>query len=147
MAIPETRRTPWHLWVMGIASLLWNAIGAYDYTMSMTVDRAYLQQAGMGPAELAWLAAMPPWALAGWALAVWGALLGSIMLLARSRWAVSAYIVSIIGIVPTMAYQYGSDVPPTFVSAGAIIFSAAIVVLTLAQLWYAVRMRAAGVLR
>jgi hypothetical protein len=31
-----TVKTPWHLWAVGAVSLLWNGLGGYDYTMSMT---------------------------------------------------------------------------------------------------------------
>ena len=143
----ERRKTPWHLWVIGIVTLLWNAIGAFDYTMTQTLNFAYLEQVGMGPEELAWLAAIPWWADACWALGVWGALLGSILLLARSKWAATAYVVSLMGIVPTTVYQFASDRPAGFGGSGALALSIVLIILTMAQLWYAVKMRTTGVLR
>ena len=35
-------KTPWHLWVIGIVATLWNAGGAYDYTMTQTRNMDYL---------------------------------------------------------------------------------------------------------
>ena len=35
-------RAPWHLWVVGIISLLWNAMGAFDYLMSQTRNEQYM---------------------------------------------------------------------------------------------------------
>ena len=33
---PATRTSPpWHLWVVGVLSLLWNAFGATDFVMTM----------------------------------------------------------------------------------------------------------------
>jgi len=32
--------TPKHLWVVGVVSLLWNAVGAFDYFMSKTRNEA-----------------------------------------------------------------------------------------------------------
>lgn len=26
--------TPWHLWVVGVVAVLWNAFGCWDYTMT-----------------------------------------------------------------------------------------------------------------
>jgi hypothetical protein len=26
--------TPWHLWIVGVFSLLWNGMGAFDYGMT-----------------------------------------------------------------------------------------------------------------
>ena len=40
---------PWHLWVVGIVSLLWNAFGAYDFIMTNTQGEAYMRVA-MAPA-------------------------------------------------------------------------------------------------
>ena len=33
MATLQPSRTPWHLWVVGVLSLLWNCYGGYDYLM------------------------------------------------------------------------------------------------------------------
>jgi len=33
----STVATPWHVWVVGIVALLWNAMGALDYTMTEEV--------------------------------------------------------------------------------------------------------------
>jgi hypothetical protein len=38
MATAAPTKTPWHLWVVGILSLLWNAFGGYDYTMTQLRD-------------------------------------------------------------------------------------------------------------
>ena len=29
-------KTPWHLWLVGVVSLLWNGFGGYDFIMSTT---------------------------------------------------------------------------------------------------------------
>ena len=42
---PATAATPapWHLWAIGIASLLWNCFGGYDYVMSQTRNAEYMR--------------------------------------------------------------------------------------------------------
>ena len=40
---PQTPKTPWHLWVVGVLSLLWNMIGAFDFYMTQTHNAAYLK--------------------------------------------------------------------------------------------------------
>ena len=36
-------KTPWHLWVVGGISALWNAFGCLDFTMTATRNEAYLE--------------------------------------------------------------------------------------------------------
>ena len=101
-------RVPAHLWIVGILSLLWNAFGAYDYVMTRMRNLDYL--AGMMPdvdpnATLAWVDAFPIWAQFGWGLGVWMGLLGSILLLLRSRWAVWSLALSLVGAILGLVYQ------------------------------------------
>src|SRR5688500_9135122 len=97
-----TNHTPMHLWVVGGLSLLWSAFGCYDYLMTRNRDTEYL--ASMMPqvdpnAMLAWVDGFPVWAQFGWGLGVWGGLAASILLLMRSRWAVWAFALSLIGAI------------------------------------------------
>src|SRR4051812_42736315 len=87
-------RTPAHLWIVGILSLLWNCFGAYDYTMTRLKNTDYLSQMGDPNVVLAYIDGMPMYAQFGWGLGVWGALLGSVLLLMRSRYAVHAFAAS-----------------------------------------------------
>ena len=78
-------RTPAHLWIVGILSLLWNCFGAYDYTMTRMRNTDYIAKAmpGVDPnAALAWIDSMPMYAQVGWGLGVWLGLLGAVLLLA-----------------------------------------------------------------
>ena len=103
-----TARTPVHLWIVGILSLLWNAFGAYDYVMTRMRNTDYL--AGMMPevdpnATLAWVDSFPIWAQFGWGLGVWGGLVGAVLLLMRHRWAVWAFALSLFGAILGLGYQ------------------------------------------
>ena len=79
----EAVKTPWHLWAVGIISLLWNAFGAFDYVMTKLKNPEYM--AAFTPEQQAYFYSFPLWANLGWALGVWGSVLGSILLLARRR--------------------------------------------------------------
>ena len=100
MATNAHVRTPVHLWIVGILSLLWSGFGCYDYLMTRLHNADYLKSAmpGVDPAAaLAWVEDMPLYAQVGWGLGVWLALLGAVLLLLRNRWAVFAYGLSFIG--------------------------------------------------
>lgn len=100
-------RTPMHLWVVGGLATVWNAFGGYDYWMTRTGNLDYLSQFGADPKDiLAWVDGFPMWAQFGWGLGVWMGVLGSLLLLARSRWAVHSFGLSLIGMALSFSYQY-----------------------------------------
>ena len=139
-------KTPWHLWVIGVVSLLWNAGGAYDYFATRTGNQDYLSM--LTPEQLAYLDAFPFWVSLAWALGVWGAVLGSILLLLRSRHAVAAFLISFVGMAGNLIYGLLiSETPMTaMASAGAMVFMIAIVIVAVLLIIYSRRMRDAGVL-
>ena len=133
---------PWHLWLIGGLSLLFNAMGIISYTMTKL---GMLADAGMTADQIAFMNAYPAWASAFWALGVWGAFAGSVLLLMRSRYAVPAMVVATIGLVGTTVYNYGLIEVPAAMEAPAL--DIAIWAVTLSLLLYVRKMAAAGVLK
>ena len=145
-------RAPAHLWIVGILSLVWNCFGAYDYTMTKTRGAAYIESTmpGIdGNAALAWINAMPLYAQVGWAMGVWLALLGSILLLIRSRWAVWSFGLSLVGAVLSIGYELvlAGPMPGAPNSMGAKAMPIIILLIALALFLYARAMEKKGVLR
>jgi hypothetical protein len=144
MSTLDTSRkaTPWHLWLVGVLTLLFNAMGILSY---MTTKLGMLAEMGMTPEQIAFMDSYPAWASALWALGVWGAFAGSVLVLLRSRLAVPAMLVALLGLIGTTVYNYGmADVPA---SMEAPVLDVAIWVVTVFLLVYARAMRGAGVLR
>jgi len=141
-------KTPIHLWIVGIVSLIWNAGGAIDYVMTRTNVADYMASQ---PAErLMMFDQAPLWFGATWALGVWFSVIGALLLLARSRFAGAAFALSLIGLAGSSIYSYGiADGGSMVAAAGtaAIIFTIAIPVLLLLQWIYARAMTRRGVLR
>jgi hypothetical protein len=135
-------KTPWHLWVIGIVTLLFNAMGVLSYTMTKLGKLADL---GMTPDQIAFMNSYPAVATALWALGVWGAFGGSLLVLLRSKWAVAAMVVALVGLIGTTIYNYVLIDVPADMEAPAL--DVVIWVVTLLLLFYARRMAAAGVLR
>ena len=139
-------RTPVHLWIVGIVATLWNGMGAFDYLMTQTRNEAYL--AGFTDPQRVYFESFPIWMEALWALGVWGGLLGSLLLLARSRHAVAAFAVSLLGLAASTVYQYVLNSPPADMKTMAMIaMNVAIWAIAIGLLVYAMRMRRSGVLR
>lgn len=145
------RRTPLHLWIVGGLSLLWNAFGCLDYLMTRTKGAEWIRTAMAdvdADAYMAYIDAFPIWASIGWGLGVWGALAGSVLLLMRSRWAVAAFGISLLGAVMGMGYQLMrpakvAGLDPTM----NMVMPVVIIVIALALFLYARAMRARDVLR
>jgi hypothetical protein len=144
-------KTPWHIWVVGVLSLLWHAGGAFDYLMSHLRPAFYIEMipADVRPQMLAYLDGYPVWATAAWAVGVWGAVLGSVLILARSRFAVAALWGAMAGLVVNTVHNYlVSDVNlEQITGTGAMVFSAAIFAVLALVLAYASRQRSLGRLR
>ncbi len=144
-----TVKTPWHLWVVGGVSLLWNGFGAYDFISTTTRGEAYFREAGMDQAMIDYFNAMPAWMYVPWTLGVWGAVLGSILLLLRNRLAVPAFLASLLGAAFSLVYGQWINRPPPPPPAMAMMAYMPWVILAIAAFlaWYAWAMRGRGVLR
>lgn len=130
-------RPGWSYWVIAIISLLWNAFGGFDYVMTKSHDPAWLSQFPAGIID--YIDAMPIWATAAWAVGVWGSVLGSILLLLRSRWAVPAFWLSLIGLAVSTCHQVLTGMPPAMTTPAMLGMTAIIWIALIFQLGFAIR--------
>jgi hypothetical protein len=144
MGLNAKPKTPASFWIIAVLSLLWNLFGCYDYLMSKLAPESYFASMGMNAESVAYMAALPAWLTAFWALGVWGSLLGSLLLLARSRQAASAFALSLLGLAVSQLVQAFWLHPPQEAPLGLtlVIWSALVFFLI-----YARSMAARGVLR
>lgn len=82
---------------VAVAALLWNLAGLLAIFGDLSLSSAQL--ASLPPEQQALHAARPLWSVAGSVLAVAAGTLGCILLLLRKRWAVWAFVASLVGIV------------------------------------------------
>lgn len=141
------RPVPWHLWAVGIVAVLWNSIGAYDYVMTRYAGLDYLRQAGMDEAFVAEFARMPMWMSVAWPVAVWSAVLGSILLLARSRWAFLAFAVSLGVYLLNLVHNYGLSQLGAMGGTSGLVVATGIALSLVFLIWYSRMMTKRGVLR
>ena len=139
-----TTATPWHLWAVGVLALLWNGFGGYDYVMTQTANAAYLAQ--YTPEQRAYFDSFPMWMEAVWAIGVWGGVLGSLLLLMRSKWAFHAFLASLVAFAVSVVYGQTSGGAAVMGTTG-MIFSAVIFLLGLGFVMYSRMMSRKGVLR
>jgi hypothetical protein len=140
-------KTPWHIWVVGVIAVLFNAIGVFDFVMSLAQGAAYQTSAGMTPEQIAHYQQMPSWMMVVWAVGVFGAFLASILLLLRRKLALPVFILSLAAFVVSLLYTYvltngGAVMGPQMAIASAVIAG-----LLVFFSWYSRLMTLRGVLR
>ncbi|WP_085217960.1 hypothetical protein [Allosphingosinicella indica] len=141
-----SRKRPAHLWIVGVVSALWNMIGAYDFTMTQASPDTHL--AAYTASQRAWIDGFPILMEVGWGLGTVGALAGSLLLIARSRYALAAFAASLVGLLIVTLYTYGPYPPPPEMQGGAAVaLNLVIWAVAIALFLYARRMQAKGVLR
>lgn len=121
MPLNAKPKTPASFWIIAVLSLLWNLFGCYDYLMSKLSPASYFASMGMNADDVAYMAALPAWLTAFWALGVWGSLAGSLLLLARSRHAVAAFALSLIGLAVSQLSQAFWFHPPMEAPLGLVL--------------------------
>jgi len=138
-------KVPVHLWIVGILSLLWNAVGAFDYSATQLRLDWYL--AKFTPEQLEYFTGSPSWVDAAWALGVWGSLLGSLALLLRKSWAVTLFGISILGLAGTTVYNFLLTDGQAVMGEGAVTFTGIIWAIVLFLFFYSRAMDKRGVLQ
>ena len=138
-------KTPGHFWAVGLVALLWNLIGALDYTATQLRIEAYMGQ--FTPEQLEYFYGFPSWAVACWAIAVWGSLLASILMLLRQRLAVPVFGIAIVAMVLTTVQNYLLSEGLRIMGSGAAVFSAVIWFIALFLFFYSRALGGRGVLR
>lgn len=140
-------KTPWHLWLIGGLSALWNLGGVVDYLMAQLAVESYM--GAMTPEQRAYFEGFPTWAVVFWALGVWGALAGSVLLLLRSRFAALAFAVSLIGLLVNTMHLFSAQGAAAIelMGRGALAFTALLILVALGLWLYARAMARRGVLR
>ncbi len=131
-----TAKPPWHLWFVGLIAVLFNAIGAFDYVMSMAQGSSYMARAGMTPAQIAHYQGMPSWMTAVWTIGVWGAMVGSVLILLRNKLAHVVFAVSLAAFLVSLIYTYVLTDGGEIMGRQMAITSVVITALLLFFMWY-----------
>lgn len=144
-AVTTKPKTPWHIWVVGIVTALWNSMGALDFTMTMSKNEVWMSS--FTEEQLDFFYGFPGWLIFFWAIAVWASLLGSVLLLFRSKLALPVLAASFVSMVIVSIHNFGFSNGIEVMGAGGAIFSGVIFLIALLLVWYAKSMTAKGVLR
>ncbi len=109
-------RKPWHLYVVGVVALLWNAFGAADYTLIHLGVDDYTSM--MPEAQLALIEGYPAWVTGIWAVAVWSPVAAALFLLGGRKIAAGLFALSFVCVLISGVYNYLISKPPLHEVAG-----------------------------
>ena len=137
----ERRSTPWHLWVLGAVSLLWNGMGTFLWGGTTFSPDTFL--ADLPADHRAYVASLPFWSTITWGAGVLGGTAGAILLLLRQRLSLQAFGLSLAGAITNQLVYLTNPPPPGFLN---IPLTAFIIGFAALQVWYANREKRHGVL-
>lgn len=138
---------PWHLWLVGLLMLVWNAMSCYSHVMTLTQNAAYFRATRVTPEIAAYFAAVPAWYVVAWTIGVWGGLVAAVGLLMRKSWTVwwfaASQLAMAVNSVATLLNPVARDVLGSVGSVGAI----AVIIIGVFVVLYSMMMKRRGVLR
>jgi len=114
-------------WIIAVIALIWNLMGVMAY-----LGQAYMTdeaKALLTEAEKALYDNVPIWVTAAFAIAVFGGVLASIALLMRKQIAKTLFLVSLIGILVQMIYNFFISGAMDVYGPGEIIMSTMVIVI------------------
>lgn len=132
-------------WIIAVIAFIWNGMGAMAYLgqkMMTAEDLDILPEA-----ERALYLDMPIWATSAFAIAVWGGLLGAIFMLLRKKWAKTLFLISLVGIIVQMVYNFFISGAMDVYGPGGMIMPILVIVIGIFLVWYCNKAIAEGWLK
>lgn len=147
MTEESTNKPTTSYWVIAGAMLVWNLIGLIFYYQQSTLTEAVMLDAGLTAQQIAHILNTPAWGHSGYAVAVNAGVLGAIFLLLRKAWAVPFFILSLVGaLVQDLDAIVLRDALDAW-GTGALWLPIIVIVICVAEIWYARGAKAKGLIR
>ena len=99
----QKAKTPTWYWVLSIIFLLWNFMGILSFFAHTFITEEALTALPANEREL--YGDYPLWTTIVFAVAVFGGTIGCIGLLMKKKWSKTAFIISILAIIPQMVHN------------------------------------------
>lgn len=129
-------------WVIGVIALIWNAMGVMAY-----VAQAYMTDemiAALPEAERALYEDIPAWYTAAFAIAVFAGVAACILLLMKKKFAKSVFLISLIGIIIQMFYNFFMSRAAEVYGPGGMVMPIMVIVIGVFLLLYSKKCEAKG---
>jgi len=135
MSNESTNKPPVWFWIVSVIGLIWNGMGVNQYLQQAYNTESF--QAMYTSEQLEMINNTPSWATAAFAIAVFGGLLGCFALLLRKKWAKSVLLLSLIGIIVQMVYNFFISNAMEVYGPGAVIMPIMVLVVGIFLVWFA----------
>lgn len=132
----DRRKPPLWFWVVVVLLLLWEVAGVSAFYAHVSIDAAAL--AAMPAYDRQLYLDLPTWYNWVFAFAVWPALLGSLAMVLRSRFARPLFLVSLVAVIVQFGWLFGgTDLIAVKGALATVPFPFVIFVLAVVQVWLA----------
>lgn len=138
-------KAPWHLWAVGVATLLWNGYGASQWYQQVTRSDSYW--GGLTMEQVQFVIAQPMWLNIAFGVGVWTGVLGALMLLLRRKLAFNAFIASLIAIVASTVHMQVLSNGREIFGNSTLVAAIAVIAAAVASIIYAGFARSRGIIR
>lgn len=136
---------PRWFWVLGALAVVWNLLGLTAFIGEMLMTDEALASFPEAQQEL--YRNKPLWVNVCFAIAVIGGVLGSVLLLMRSRLAIPVLALSLLGVLGQYGYMFFMTNTPAVMGAAMMVLPALVVLISVALVPYAMSCRSRGLLR
>jgi len=140
----STKKPTTSFWIIGIIALVWNLMGVFAYLQEAYMTAEDL--AALPPDQQAFYENAPAWVTGAFALAVFGGALGCLLLLLRKKLATFVLIISFIGILAQMSYNFFISKSMEVYGPGEMIMPVMVIVVGAFLVWYSKKMQTQGIL-
>lgn len=129
-------------WIIGIIALIWNLMGVFAFVGQMNMTPEMLEVLPKVEREL--YENVPSWVNIVFAIAVFGGALGSVLLLFKKKLATPVFIISLIGIIAQMIYNFILSKAADVYGPSGMIMPAMVVVIGVFLVWYSKQVTSKG---
>lgn len=132
-------------WIVAAGSLVWALVADMNYLAAFLARPEWLLSL---PADtLNAIHLVPLWGRAAWTVGAWGALIGSLLMLARRHEACAAFGISLAGLAMSTVCQATTPLPPSLSIGSMLMATAGNWAVALFLTVYSYHLRDRGVLR
>lgn len=137
-------KAPWHLYAVGVVTLLWNGFGALQWYQQVTRAASYWGKLTM--AQVQYVQMQPMWVEVAFGVGVWTGVLGALMLLLRRKLAFNAFVASFVAILVSALYVQVLSNGREIMGSGTLVAAIAVAAVAIASIAYAGFARKRGII-